>query len=186
MIGLPVAALLAAFAHRMFAPIAAGMAVAICLLLVWLSHEFVRPQLVLDTDDRTLTIAKPYGLGTYSPIEVDEVERVSVVRSSRTALVNVSYHGRAFSKPYATAIDAGDVHDLETRFERLGIPVHVRGPAPTALTLDAVRARVIATPVVLFGSIAVTRWAFGPGALRTNVVIVPAIVLVGSATYSFW
>jgi hypothetical protein len=145
-IGLPVAALLAAFAHRGFVSIAAGMPVGISLLLLWLSHEFARPRLVLDTDDRTLTIAKPY----------------------------------------ATAIDAGDVHDLETQLERLGVPVQVYEPPSTALSLDAVRARVIATPVVLFGSVAVVRWAFGPDAFRTGVVAVPAVLLVGSVAYSFW
>lgn len=148
-IGLPVVTLLAAFAHRIFVPIAAGVPVGICLLLLWLSHEFIHPQLLVDFENRTLTKSRPYGRGTYSSMAIDDIGYVSVVQLGHTALVNFHYRKRELSKPYATVIDATDVPAFETRLKRLGVRVHVREPVPIQMPIDAVRARVIATPMVI-------------------------------------
>lgn len=180
-IGLSAVALLAASIHQIFLSIAAGVPFGICLILIWLSHEFIYPKLVIDAENRTLTKSKPYGGGTYSSIPVDDIEHVSVIRMSGAALVNFHYREIEFSKPYATAIDATDVSDFKSQLGRLGIRVNVCEPIP-----NSVWSRVIATPLVILGTI-ITLWqVFGPDAFLTDAVIVPTIVLVGFVVYSFW
>ena len=90
-IGLPLAFLLLAPVHDVFISLAAGLPIGISLWLMWLSHEFVNPRLSVDTDKRTLTKSKPYDLGQYSSVDVDDVDRVSIIQSSDAALVKIHH-----------------------------------------------------------------------------------------------
>lgn len=178
-LGLPAVALLAASIHPIFISIAAGVPVVICLFLLWLSHEFIQPQLIINIKAGTLTLSKPYGNGTYSSIDVDDIESMSVVQIGHVALVNIHYHELELQKPEATAIDASDVTELISQLTQVGIRV-------TEGDSTASWARVIATLLVIFGSIISISQLFGSEAFVTGSVIVPAIVLVWVSMESFW
>lgn len=186
MIGLPIGAFLAALYHPIFVPFAGGMPVGICLLLLWLSHEFISPQLVVDFGERTITKSKPYGRGMYSSIDVEDIDQVSIVPIGRTALVNLQYKTFELSKPYATAIDTGNVHDFTIQLEQLGVSVHIRESATPLLSLNVIRGRLIGTPVVIVGSTVAIWHQFGCSAFWTDAVVVPMIVIVLFALYSFY
>lgn len=183
-IGLPIAAILAAHRYRFLVPFAAGAPIGIGLVLQWRSHEFVRSRLTVDVSARTLTKAKPYGLGTYSPIDVADVARVSIVRLGRVALVRFHYHAVP-SGPNAAAIAVDDLNELEVCLERLGLATETRDLGPSPLSGDLIPVRPIATPVAIVGSLVTVRQLFGVTAFATNTVVVPLLTVAVFAAVSY-
>lgn len=177
-VGLPTVSLLVALVYTPFAPLAAGIPVGICLWLQWLSHEFLRPDLIIDPADQTLTKSKPYGNGKYRPIDADIVNRVSIVQYDRVAIVRLHYAERVFSKPLATAVFTSDIPDIELQLERLGVDTSVRKLELASLLDEPTGTRVLGTPVAIVGSLIAVWTLFGSEAFLSNAVIVPAITMI--------
>lgn len=185
-IGLPIATLLAALINVAFIPFAAGIPFIICLFLQWMSHEFIRPRLVVDAEKKTLTISKAYGLGTYQPIDADDLDQISIVSVGDVSVVRLHFEKFQLFKPQSGAIGTGEIHDFKSRLERLGIDVQDRNVPPVPFSIDAVRTRFITTPIAIVGSLLAVWRLFGPDAFWTNTVVVPALMMVGFAMYSYW
>lgn len=185
LIGLPLAALLLTPVNDAFVSLAAGLPVGICLWLLWLSHEFVASQLTINADDRQLIRSKPYNRGQYSPIDIDDVDHVSIIRWNDVALVRFHYSDWLGSNPPDAAVPTSRIDELESRLEKMGLDVSVREVTLWSSPLDMIQARIVLTPAILLGTV-VTVWAlFGSEALMTDVVVVPLIVLLGYGLYGF-
>lgn len=185
-IGLPLVTLVAAQSHRAFVPLAAGAPVVICLFLQWMSHEFVRPRLVTDTSRRTVTKSRPYGLGTYRSVDASELSQVTIVPREGVAVIRLHYYGTALFRPLSTAITTSDIDDLKSQLEQMKIDVFVHDPDASPLSINAARARIIATPIAICGSLVAVWHLFGFDAFLTNAVIVPLLTMGVFAAVSYW
>lgn len=183
---LPLIAIVAALSHRAFVPLAAGVPLVISLFLQGVSHAFARPRFAIDSGDRTISVSKPFGRGTYRPIDAADVEQASVVPLYGMGVVKLRFSVTNFFKPSYTAVDAAEVADLERELGHVGIDVRVDERNSGLVSLDAVRVRLIATPVAIGGSAVAVYRLFGPDAFWTDAVIVPALVMIALAVYSRW
>ncbi|KAB1193598.1 hypothetical protein GJR96_09125 [Haloferax sp. MBLA0076] len=180
-VGLPLAALLAAQVHDVFVPFAAAMPFGIALLLLWMSHEFVAPRVTVDYENRTLTKTKPYTDEAYSPIDADDFDHVTILRFTDVALVRFHYTRWAVAKPLSTSVSTAEVPAFESALEQMGVDVAVRDvtvPSP-------IYARIVATPIVVVGMPLVVWGTYGRSAFLSNAVVVPAVVLVLYGVYGY-
>ncbi|MFC7205433.1 hypothetical protein ACFQJC_18125 [Haloferax namakaokahaiae] len=184
-VGLPLAALLASLAHSLFVSFAAALPIGISLWLLWLSHEFVAPTLAVDTESRTLTKSKPYDSGQYSPIDVDDIDHLTVVTFADIALVQFQYDGWAAAKPLATAIDVSNTDEFVERLEQLGTEVTVRAFSRSRLSADSAHVRILTTPLVVVGSLLFVWLLHGASAFATDAVVVPFVVMLGFGLYGY-
>jgi len=182
-VAMPLILLFATVVHDSFIPLAAGAPVALCLWFLWLSHEFINPTLSVDTDSRELVLAKPYGNGEYSPIAVDDLDRISIIRLANAAMVRLHYTGEAMFKPLSTAVTVSSVPDLVLQLERMDVDVTVQQHDWHTLSIDMKHLRVVGTPLVLGGTVVAIWYLYGTNAFLTDVAIVPAIVLIGFSIY---
>ncbi|POG54592.1 hypothetical protein [Haloferax marisrubri] len=188
-VALPCFALAATRVHEVFVPLAAGLPLGLCLWLQWLSHEFVAPELTVDSAAATLTLSKPYGNGRYSPVDAADIDRVSIVQFSAIALVRLRYRRWGVSKPAATVIPSSDVAELRSRLAAMGFDATVRrvnsrpAAVPQSATDPAV-SRIAATTVVLVGYVGALSYLYGPRVFVTDSVVVPLVVLVIFGCYS--
>ncbi|EMA00185.1 hypothetical protein [Haloferax denitrificans] len=186
---LPFLALAATRVHEAFVPFAAGLPLGLCLWLQWLSHEFVAPEVAVDSAAATLTLSKPYGNGRYSPVDAADIDRVSIVQLSAIALVRLRYRRRGVSKPAATVIPSSGVAELRSRLAAMGFDAPVRRfePRPAAVTrlvADPAVVRIAATPLAFLGYVGALSHLYGPRAFVTDAVVVPLVVLVIFGGYS--
>ncbi len=182
-VGVPLVFLLATGIHELFIPIAAGAPVAICLWFLWISHEFINPELTVNVSDRELVLSKPYSSGDYSPINADDLRHISIIRFPDVALVRLHYPSRAVFRPLSTAVTGSSVSELKTQLERIGIDVTVEGYDRRTFRTDPKLIRVVGSPVVLVSSVLSVWLLHGTEAFFSNVVVVPAIVLLLFAVY---
>ena len=180
---MPLALLLTTAVHDSFIPIAAGTPIALCLWFLWLSHEFIDPTLSLDTDARELVLAKPYDNGEYSPIDVDALDCISVIRFTNVAMVQLHYRDGMLSKPLSTAVTVSSVPELIRQLKGIGVDVTVREYGQRSLSIDLEHLRVLGTPIVLGSIVIIIYYLYGTDAFLTNAVIIPAIVMIGYSIY---
>ncbi|WP_157533232.1 hypothetical protein [Haloferax profundi] len=184
-VGLPLVFLIATPIHNVFVSLAAGVPIVLCLWLLWMSHEFVHPQLTVDLESRTLVKSKPYGTGSYSPIDVDDLDHVSVIRFTDSALVKLHYSSWAVSKPLSAAIGASTIDDFEALLKHMDVEISIYESTFPPLTRSPIHIRIVATPIVILGSLSCVWHFYGADAFSTGAVAVPAATLVIYGLYGF-
>jgi len=178
-IGLPLVFLLLSPVHGVFVSLAAGLPFGIALWLLWLNHQFVNPQLRIDTDNRMLVRSQPYDVGNYSPVEADNVDQVLIIRFSDVALIKLQYFQRKFSHPPDTPIASAQISEIKSQLEQMGLDVSIHEITPRLIPIDSILTRIVVTPIVILGTPLIVWYFYGIEAFLTDVVIVPMIVMIG-------
>ncbi|MDL0126317.1 hypothetical protein PNQ92_12995 [Halobacterium salinarum] len=143
----------------------------------------MNPQLRVNTDERTLVKSKPYDLGQYSPVDADDVGAVTIIQIFDVTLVKIHHTGRIFSQPPDTVITASQIGDVKPQLEEMGLEVSIQEVTPRLLPIDPILARIVVTPIALLGTPLVVWFVYGTEAFLTDVVVVPAIVMIGYGLY---
>ncbi len=177
-VALPLTLLLASRVSDVFVPLAAGVPIGICLWLLWMSHEFVSPVLTVDTENRALIKSKPYDTGEYAPIDVDDLDHVSIIRFSHNSVVNFHYTHRFVSKPLSTAISVTETDDFETQLEQLDVEVSVAEFSPRLSSSNSTYLRLVATPIVLVGLLLTIWYLYGLVAFSSGAVVIPLFTMI--------
>jgi hypothetical protein len=176
---LPLVFLLLSPVHKVFVSLAAGLPFGIALWLLWLNHQFVNSQLRINTDSRTLVRSKPYNDDNYSPVDVDNVDHVSIIRFSDVALVKLQYFQKKFSHPPDTPIASAHISEVKSQLEQMGLDVSIHEITPRLIPVDPILTRIVVTPTVILGTPLIVWYFYGIEAFLTDVVVVPMIVTIG-------
>ncbi|WP_158598869.1 MULTISPECIES: hypothetical protein [unclassified Halorubrum] len=167
----------------MFVSLAAGLPFAIALWLLWLSHQFVNSQLRIDADNRTLIRSQSYNLDIYSPVEIDNVDHVLIIRFSDVALIKLQYFQWKFSHPPDTPISSAQINEIKSQLEQMGLDVSIHEITPRLIPIDPILTRIVVTPIAILGIPLIVWHFYGIEAFFTDVVIVPMIVMIGYGLY---
>jgi hypothetical protein len=175
----PLVFLLLSPVHGLFVSLTAGLPFGIALWLLWLNHQFVNPQLRIDTDNRILVRSQPYNVGNYSPVEVDNVDQVLIIQFSDVALIKLQYFQKKFSHPPDTPIASAQISEVKSQLEQMDLDVSIHEITPRLIPTDPILARIVVTPLVILGTPLIVWYSYGIEAFLTDVVIVPMIVMIG-------
>lgn len=175
---LPTTFVLLSGVNNWFAEAAVGVSVGVSLWFVWMSHEFVTQTVTFDRNSGTITKSKPFAKGEYSPIELENVVRVTALRFNSLTLVKFKHESSLSSKPLSVIVDNSHASDLIAELERYSVDVGLRDVSLRPVPNDSVLFRLVATPFVLISVPVVVWYLHGTDPFASNLVVVPLITLI--------
>ncbi|MFC6723878.1 hypothetical protein ACFQE1_05700 [Halobium palmae] len=182
-VGIPVVSLLASSVNSFFARVAAGSSVILALWLVWMSHEFTYCRTTFDVNTGSFAKSKPYGGGEYPAVELDNIDEVTIIRFGTTALVKFGYSSSLSNNTPAVVIDNSDTSVFTSHLKHPDVEVRSRSVDLWSMPIDRIHLRIITASVILIGIPVIVWLLHGADPFKSNVVIVPLIVLIGTAIY---
>jgi hypothetical protein len=184
-VGLPLVFLILSPVNDVFVSLSAGLPFGIALWFVWLNYEFVNPQLRIDIVNRTLVRSKQNGPNRYSPVDIDDVDHVSIIQFSDVSLMKLHYTQPKFSHPPDTPISSSQINEIKSQLEEMGLDVSIREIEPQLNQTDPLLIRMVVTPIVIVGTPLIVWHLYGIEAFFTDVVVIPVIVTMGYVVWSF-
>jgi hypothetical protein len=182
-VGLPLVFLILSPVNEVFVSLAAGLPFGIILWFVWLNYEFVNSQLRIDTVNRTLVRSKENDPNRFPPVDIDDVDYVSIIQFSDVALMKLHYTRPKFSHPPDTPIASSQINEIKSQLEEMGLNVSIHELTPQLNPIRPFLIRMVVTPISIVGTPLIVWQLYGTEAFFTDVVVIPVIVTIG---YVVW
>jgi hypothetical protein len=184
-VGLPLVFLILSPVNDVFVSLSAGLPFGILLWFVWLNYEFVNPQLRIDTVNGTLVRSKENDPDRFSPVDIDDIDHISIIQFSGVALMKLHYTQSKFSHPPDTPIAPSQINEIKSQFEEMGLDVTIHEITPRLNLIDPLLIRMVVTPIAILGTPLIVWYFHGIEAFFTNTVVIPVIVIIGYVVQCF-